>query len=518
MYLDQQETGGGPPLDLVLLEILGQICVEGMKVRELGLIEIQQQSSNFKKAELQRKELKDLSDELRKKLFPGIKTSDDAMSRLEALQTFKAIELCITTRQIGFGTVQIFMALRQFNNVPVEGNIYQMYRVNLALLHVKMMITQRGVVALQTGQIYYAEVVPDEQTIAVVKPLVLVPDQISAVINAVGQVKTNDALYVPKYGRANRTRNGEFIPQSEQVTFANLREVVESLANVNTPAQYRRRFWRNCPIPGCRWRNVPADPILVKLQMQRNNIRGFANRRPNFRGRSSRGRGNYNDNRVVAHRKQMSAVTEKDLSDELRKKLFPGIKTSDDAMSRLEALQTFKAIELCITTRQIGFGTVQIFMALRQFNNVPVEGNIYQMYRVNLALLHVKMMITQRGVVALQTGQIYYAEVVPDEQTIAVVKPLVLVPDQISAVINAVGQVKTNDALYVPKYGRANRTRNGEFIPQSEQVTFANLREVVESLANDGHMRETIPKTPINNFSLGAPPPEEYTKQKMRET
>ncbi|KAG5863999.1 hypothetical protein JTB14_022121 [Gonioctena quinquepunctata] len=50
-----------------------------------------------------------------------------------------------------------------------------------------------------------------------------------------------------------------------------------------------------------------------RLQMQRNNVRGFANRRPNFRGRSSRGRGNYNDNRVVTHRKQMSAITEKDM-------------------------------------------------------------------------------------------------------------------------------------------------------------------------------------------------------------
>lgn len=82
---------------------------------------------------------------MKKKLFPGIKNAEDAANRLESVQTFKAITLTITTRQIGFGTVNICMALNQFNNVPVVGSVYEMYTVFLAMLEVKIMITQRGI-------------------------------------------------------------------------------------------------------------------------------------------------------------------------------------------------------------------------------------------------------------------------------------------------------------------------------------------------------------------------------------
>ncbi|KAG5870379.1 hypothetical protein JTB14_016146 [Gonioctena quinquepunctata] len=94
------------------------------------------------------------------------------------------------------------------------------------------------------------------------------------------------------------------------------------------------------------------------------------------------------------------------------------------------------------------------------------------MYRVNLALFHVKLTIAQRGFTALQTGRAYFTEIIPDEQLVAAVKPLVLVPDQISSLLNAVGHVKTNETLYVPKIGRVNQTRRGLLILQSEQVTY----------------------------------------------
>lgn len=73
----------------------------------------------------------------------------------------------------------------------------------------------------------------------------------------------NTILFVPKIGRANRTRRGLLVPQAEQVTFSNLRETVESLANQQCPGEYRRRFYRNNPIPGAIWVGEPDNPILA---------------------------------------------------------------------------------------------------------------------------------------------------------------------------------------------------------------------------------------------------------------
>ncbi|CAG9773471.1 unnamed protein product [Ceutorhynchus assimilis] len=76
-------------------------------------------------------------------------------------------------------------------------------------------------------------------------------------------------------------------------------------------------------------------------------------------------------------REQRSKISMDDLNEELKKKLFPGIKNAQSAMYRLESLQTAKAVELAVTTRQIGFGVVHLFVALRQFNNVAIQGNVY---------------------------------------------------------------------------------------------------------------------------------------------
>lgn len=85
-----------------------------------------------------------------------------------------------------------------------------------------------------------------------------------------------------------------------------------------------------------------------------------------------------------------------DLHEELKKNLFPGIKSMQDVSDRLESINTMKAITLCIT-RQIGFGTSHIFISLNQFNNVPARGNIYQLYRVALALVEAKLLVVQRS-------------------------------------------------------------------------------------------------------------------------
>lgn len=80
---------------------------------------------------------------------------------------------------------------------------------------------------------------------------------------------------------------------------------------------------------------------------------------------------NYNKRRVEGFKSTQSKITEAGLYEELKKKLFPAIKSMQDATDRLKSINTMKAIPLCITTRQIDFGTSHIFLSLNQFNNLP---------------------------------------------------------------------------------------------------------------------------------------------------
>lgn len=136
-----------------------------------------------------------------------------------------------------------------------------------------------------------------------------------------------------------------------------------------------------------------------------------------------------------------------------------------------------KAITLCVTTRGIGFGVVNVFSALFEFNNVPVRGNIYELYRVSLEVLQVKVQMVQRSVQAIQASEEDYMTLPRNEDLVIAAKGMIALPDQITAVINNVGKVKIGDKLYVPKIGRVNRTPRDRFIPQSEQIVLANLRQ-----------------------------------------
>ncbi|KAG5864969.1 hypothetical protein JTB14_017049 [Gonioctena quinquepunctata] len=192
-------------------------------------------------------------------------------------------------------------------------------------------------------------------------------------------------------------------------------------------------------------RELDADD---RYHAARNNVRETL-RRPWRGDRSSGSRGQFQEKRVTSYR----------------------IKTAEDAMNKLEALQVFKAIELCVTTRQMGFGTVQVFVALRQFNNVPVD---------------VKVLNSQ-------TERARFVELPPDENLITAVKPLVLISDQISSVINAIVHVKTNDSLYVPKIG--NKSMLALHVSGVEGLQVYQTRVKLEGDVSDYYNLERLTST-----------------------
>ena len=97
----------------------------------------------------------------------------------------------------------------------------------------------------------------------------------------------------------------------------------------------------------------------------------------------------YNEGRMESLRVARNAETMNAVSQELRKKLYAGVKDGMNAIERLEVLNTMKCITINVTTRAIRFGTLHLFNRLYEFNNVPVTGTIYQFYRVSLAIFEV---------------------------------------------------------------------------------------------------------------------------------
>ncbi|KAK9736526.1 hypothetical protein QE152_g12396 [Popillia japonica] len=117
---------------------------------------------------------------------------------LESTQTLKAITICITTRSIGFSATTMIRALYSFNNVPVRGSIYQIYRVYLAMLECKLTLDSRKATAITGDYNYYQELRRSETFVGIVRACNYVPDMLTRMINAVGTVKTDGKIYVPK--------------------------------------------------------------------------------------------------------------------------------------------------------------------------------------------------------------------------------------------------------------------------------------------------------------------------------
>ncbi|XP_050517765.1 uncharacterized protein LOC126892298 [Diabrotica virgifera virgifera] len=176
----------------------------------------------------------------------------------------KAISLCVSTRAAGFGAAHIFNVISHYQNVPNAGNIYQYYRICLAILESKAQVVQRSVTVIQNNEDDYAKLILNYEFITtMIRVMNYLPDQITNVANAIRKIGLNGRMYIPKFGRNNLTKKGLFIPQSEQVTYSNLRRVVIALADNETPRKYREQFYVNNPIPGAIWNNAPQDPTLA---------------------------------------------------------------------------------------------------------------------------------------------------------------------------------------------------------------------------------------------------------------
>lgn len=204
-----------------------------------------------------------LAKDIRERLLPGVKDSETAQSRLDQLNTNKAVPIPITTRQCGFSAVITTQAIFQNapTRVPAPGDVYNVYRTYLALHQTKMLVARRKQAVPDHTNLTVPPIPSDAQQ--VLRTLTYLPDPITRPLNAIGVLKDAEVTYIPVYPDDSYDDAQRFIPRPENIHFTNLRRTVTALSDVNTPAAVRLRFYRNNPIPGAKWnvQNVNA-PLL----------------------------------------------------------------------------------------------------------------------------------------------------------------------------------------------------------------------------------------------------------------
>ncbi|CAH0392011.1 unnamed protein product [Bemisia tabaci] len=206
-----------------------------------------------------------LNRDLTNKLLPGVKTGENAASRLESYNTNRAVVIAITTRQMGFGVACIFTALAQMppNRVPVGGTLYEYYRVAIFTHHAKMHGLKKAFNLPIRDNLSFDTPFLSSDFQNVVRSYIILPDCLSRPINQIGVVKEVDVSYFPMYARDTLAGGERFVPRPENITATNLRQTVEALSLAATPVAERIRFYQNNPIPGCQWDNAPQNPLLL---------------------------------------------------------------------------------------------------------------------------------------------------------------------------------------------------------------------------------------------------------------
>jgi hypothetical protein len=187
---------------------------------------------------------------------------EDALNKIEANKTLKAVTLLATTRTIGFCAAKIYFQSSAQTN-PVYCNIYAFYRVNLEMFEAKLSNIRR----IQEAPTQMAEKVYEiparPHFLLVTQTVKAYPDQIGQVLKSVGPITGGAEYFVPALAAEHRTRNGALVPQSERVILSNLRETVTALANVETAPQVREAFNQHNPIPGAIWMIVNGTHVLL---------------------------------------------------------------------------------------------------------------------------------------------------------------------------------------------------------------------------------------------------------------
>lgn len=201
------------------------------------------------------KELANIEDDLKKTLFVCGSDIDATLNLIEETETLKTITLTVTTRGIGFSVAYCLRMLTKFPGRVENPTCYSVYRVALLQFEAKVMRTQEALPLPHSNSTLCRTDLIDSSLARRARINVVTLKPLADIINQIGILKFNDAIYVPAQSLDQYNSEGEFIPYAHNVTFSNLRKTVEALASPHTRLAVRRAFHLNSAIPGAIWNN-----------------------------------------------------------------------------------------------------------------------------------------------------------------------------------------------------------------------------------------------------------------------
>lgn len=204
-------------------------------------------------------------EEIRKTLLVGVHGEDDALARLGEAQQLRACTLSITTRGIGFGLCQTMFTAITINENIILPSIYSLYRIFLAVAEAKLESLKEDYPLTSRHADITMKYSISSKLQHLAKTVTVAPTPLVKIINAVGIVKKDGAVYLPAVHDTVRNREEEVVPRPENILYSNLRETVVALANEATPVRHRLFFEEHNSIPGAKFLDhilINADEIM----------------------------------------------------------------------------------------------------------------------------------------------------------------------------------------------------------------------------------------------------------------
>lgn len=153
--------------------------------------------------------------------------------------------------------------MRPTNQIPVPGNSYALYRIALAVASTKYVFIQRELTLPYDNTFAFWPRLPAD-TINTVLSHTILPDPIVRAVRPLGIHNDRETQFVPALSK-DTIVNDRFVPRPENIHLLNLRRTVEALADPNTPAIQRKRFYDHSPLPYAYWNfenGNPNSPLL----------------------------------------------------------------------------------------------------------------------------------------------------------------------------------------------------------------------------------------------------------------
>lgn len=204
----------------------------------------------------------DLQKELDRPLFFGFAIDINAPTVQMVQVVDQAKVLPISTRGIGFYSQSLFIKLHQtLKNIP-QCSVYELYRLSLAQLELKLIKSVRSQSQpYPTNNDQYYKPMLDLEFRESIEGMSVNFGPIAAIINAIGSFVYGETTYYPRLPVME-----ELIPQPQLIVLSNLRRVVNLLSNRATPHNSRLYFYNVSPLPGAIW---GPDPIRRAGQRRR---------------------------------------------------------------------------------------------------------------------------------------------------------------------------------------------------------------------------------------------------------